>query len=207
MPTKDDVRREITRRGAYVLTIREYERSPMERLLARSAWWQIQLLRGIMFRSSSTSPGVALWKLIEVEENPMRQNILAPAREALSQGLGIIDALKTLRIFDQSTIAILAASERANKLREGIPHAIETITQKKKNARALGGTMAWLSFDVLTITQSLFWGKDMVLKWFNDNKPTEPDKLAEFEYVVGNLELLWNVLIFTAMGSAMFPSA
>lgn len=201
LPSPDDVRRVITKRGAYVLSIREYKRSPAERLLARSSWWQIQLLRGILFRSSSTSPGVALWKLIEVETNPMRQNILAPAREALSQGLGVIDALKTLRIFDQSTIAILAASEKANKLREGIPHAIETITQKRKNTRAMGATMAWLGIDVLMITQSLFWGKDMVLKWFNDNKPTEPDKLEEFNYVVGNLELLWDVLIASALGA------
>jgi type II secretory pathway component PulF len=134
----------------------------------------------------------------------MRQNILAPAREALSQGLGVIDALKSLRIFDQSTVAILAASEKANKLRDGIPHAIETITQKRKNTRAMGGTMAWLGFDVITITQSLFWGKDMVLKWFHDNKPTDPVKLEEFEYVVGNLELLWNVLIASALGSGFF---
>jgi len=204
LPTSDDVRREITKRGAYVLSIRSYSRSPVERLLARSSWWQIQLLRGILFRSSATSPGVALWKLIEVETNPMRQNILAPAREALSQGLGVIDALKSLRIFEQATIAILAASEKSNKLRDGIPHAIETITQKRKNTRALGGTMAWLGFDVLTITQSLFWGKDMVLEWFHDNKPTDPEKLAEFDRVVGNLELLWNVLIFTALGSGFF---
>jgi len=204
LPSKEDVRQEITKRGGYVLWIRDYERSPLERFLGRSNWWQIQLLRGILFRSSSVSPGVALWKLIEIEDNPMRQNILAPAREALNQGLGVIDALKTLRIFDQSTIAILAASEKANKLREGIPHAIETITQKRKNARAMMGTMAWLGFDVITINQSLFWGKDMVLKWFNDNKPTEPDKLAEFERVVGNLGLLWDVLIASAMGVAVF---
>ena len=204
LPNQDDVRREITKRGAYVLSIREYSRSPMERLLARSSWWQIQLLRGILFRSSASSPGVALWKLIEVETNPMRQNILAPAREALSQGLGVIDALKTLRIFDQSTIAILAASEKANKLRDGIPHAIETITQKRKNTRAMGGTLGWLGFDVITITQSLFWGKDLVLKWFHDNKPTNPVELEKFERVVGNLELLWNVLIASAMGAGFF---
>ena len=204
LPSPDDVRREIKKRGAYVLSIREYSRSPLERVLARSSWWQIQLLRGIMFRSSASSPGVALWKLIEVETNPMRQNILAPAREALSQGLGVIDALKTLRIFDQSSIAILAASEKANKLRDGIPHAIETITQKRKNTRALGGTMAWLGFDVLSITQALFWGKDMILGYFHDNKPTDPVKLEEFNNVVGNLELLWDGLIFTALASGAF---
>jgi hypothetical protein len=61
---------------------------PARSLLARSSWWQVQLLRGIMFRSTSTSPGVALWKIIEAETNPTRQNILAPAREALARGLG-----------------------------------------------------------------------------------------------------------------------
>ena len=131
MPSVEDVRNAIVKNGGYPLTIRPHERSPIERLLARSTWWQVQLLRGVQFRSTSTSPGVALWRIIEAETNPMRQNILAPAREALSRGLGAIDALRALRIFDHGTIAILAASEKANKLQEGIPHAIHSITQKR----------------------------------------------------------------------------
>ena len=204
MPTISDVRNEIQRRGAYILWIREHNRSPLERLLARSTWWQIQLLRGIHFRSTNTSPGVAFWNLIESEDNPTRQNILAPAREALSQGLGVMDALKALRIFDHGTLAILAASERANKLVEGIPHAIESITQKKKNMRAVGGTLAWLGIDIFSITQAMFWGKDVVLGYFKDNAPTDPAKLEEFNRVVGNLELLWNTLILTALLSGFF---
>lgn len=204
MPSPEDVRREIARRGGYALTIRPHERSPMERLLARSTWWQVQLLRGIQFRSTSTSPGVALWKIIQAETNPRRQNILAPAREALARGLGIIDALKALNIFDHGTIAILAASERANKLYEGIPHAIHSITQKKKNMRAVAGTMAWLGFDVFSIVTSLFSGKDMVLGWFKDNAPEDPAELEKYTRVVGNLELTWDVLIWIAFGLAGF---
>ncbi len=176
LPTEEDVRYEVARKGGYALLIRPHSRTPIERLLARSTWWQVQLLRGIMFRSTSvSSPGVALWKIIEAETNPQRQNILAPAREALSRGLGVIDALKALNIFDHGTIAILAGSEKANKLQEGIPHAIQSITQKKKNNRAIMGTLGWLGFDVITIVQSLYWGKDMVLKWFLDNAPTDPE--------------------------------
>ena len=199
LPTEEDVREEVARKGGYALLIRPHKRSPIERILARSTWWQVQLLRGIMFRSTSvSSPGVALWKIIEAETNPKRQNILAPAREALSRGLGVIDALKALNIFDHGTIAILAGSEKANKLQEGIPHAIHSITQKKKNTRAIMGTLGWLGFDVITIVQSLYWGKDMVLKWFNDNAPTDPDKLAEYERVTANLSLTWDVLIYLA---------
>lgn len=201
MPTIKDVRNAVQKRGAYVLWVRPHQRSPLERLLARSSWWQIQLLRGIHFRSTNTSPGVAFWNLIESETNPTRQNILAPAREALSQGLGVMDALKSLRIFDHGTLAILAASERANKLAEGIPHAIESVAQKKRNIRAIGGTMAWLGFDIFTITQAMFWGKDLVLGWFEDNAPTDPEKLAEYNYVVGNLELVWNTLIASALAA------
>ena len=204
LPSPDDVRAEVSKKGGYVLAIHAHERSPLERMLARSTWWQVQLLRGIQFRSISTSPGVAMWKIIQAETNPMRQNILAPAREALARGLGVIDALKALRIFDHGTIAILAASERANKLHEGIPHAIHSITQKRKNTRAIAGTMAWLGFDLISIVQALASGKGMVLKWFEGNAPTEPEKLEEYTRVVGNLSLTWNVLIWIAYVSGAF---
>lgn len=204
MPREEDVRNLVTQKGGYVLAIRQHERSSLERLLARSSWWQVQLLRGIQFRSIAVSPGVALWKIIQAEQNPMRQNILAPAREALSRGMGVIDALKALNIFDHGTLAILSASEKANKLQEGIPQAIQSITQKKKNARAVMGTMAWLGFDVVTIVQSLFWGKGMILGWFRDNQPTDPVELANYERVVGNLELTWEILIWLAFAMGAF---
>lgn len=204
LPSVEDVRHAVTKKGGYALTIRAHERSPIERLLARSTWWQVQLLRGIQFRSQSTSPGVALWKIIQAEDNPRRQNILAPAREALARGLGVIDALKALNIFDHGTLAILAGSERANRLVEGIPHAIHSITQKRKNARAIMGTLGWLGFDVFSIVSALWGGKDMVLGWFRDNPPTEPEALEQFESVVGNLELTWDVLIFSSVGFGVF---
>ncbi len=204
LPSVDDVRDAVTKKGGYPLFIREHKRSSIERLLARSTWWQVQLLRGIQFRSTSTSPGVALWKIIQAEDNPRRQNILAPAREALARGLGVIDALKALNVFDHGTLAILAGSERANRLVEGIPHAIHSITQKKKNSRAIMGTLSWLAFDVFSIVSSLWAGKDMVLGYFRDNPPTEPDALEKFERVVGNLELTWDTLIFTSVASGVF---
>lgn len=204
LPSVDDVRAAISKKGGYVLSIRPHSRSPLERLLARSTWWQVQLLRGIQFRATSTSPGVALWKIIQAETNPRRQNILAPAREALARGLGVIDALKALNIFDHSTLAILGGSERANKLVEGIPHAIHSITQKRKNTRAIAGTMSWLAFDVFSIVSSLWAGKDMVLGWFRDNPPTDPEELEKFERVVGRLELTWDVLIYSSVAVGIF---
>lgn len=204
LPTVEDVRTAVLQKGGYVLSIQEHTRSPLERLLARSTWWQVQLLRGIQFRSTASSPGVALWRIIQAENNPRRQNILAPAREALSRGLGVIDALKALNIFDHGTLAILAGSERANRLAEGIPHAIHSITQKKKNSRAIMGTMGWLAFDVFSIVSSLWAGKDMVLGWFKDNPPTDPEALAKYETVVFRLGLTWDVLIYVSVGTGAF---
>lgn len=204
LPTIADVRREVARRGAYVLSIRPYARSPLERLLARSSWWQVQLLRGIQFRSVTTSPGVALWKMITSETDPRRQNILAPAREALSQGLGVIDALKSLRVFEHNTLAILSASEKANRLSEGIPYAIESITQKRRNSAKIKGTMAWLSFDVLSILQGMIWGKGMVLEYFHAHAPRDPKELEHFNTVVRNLEWTWDGLIAFASFMGFF---
>jgi type II secretory pathway component PulF len=204
LPTMADVRSEISKKGGYVLTIRAHERSPIERWMARSSWWQVQLLRGIQFRSTVTSPGVALWRLIQSETNPKRQNILAPAREALSRGLGVIDALKALNIFDHGTIAILAASERSNRLIEGIPHAIQSITNKRKNRRAVIGTMAWIGFDIFTIVQGMFWGKGKIIGWFKNNPPQDADELEHFNIIVGRLEFLWNFLTWFAVAMAVF---
>ncbi|MCK5285034.1 MAG: type II secretion system protein [Alphaproteobacteria bacterium] len=204
MPSIDDVRDAVSKKGGYVLSIKPHTRSTLERLLARSTWWQVQLLRGIQFRSTSTSAGVAFWKIIQAETNPRRQNILAPAREALARGLGVIDALKALNIFDHGTLAILAGSERANRLIEGIPHAIHSITQKKKNSRAIMGTMSWLGFDVFSIVSALWGGQDLVLGWFRDNPPSDPEEFEKFERVVGNLELIWNTLIYTSVGFGAF---
>lgn len=204
MPSEADIRDAVRQRGGHVLSIRAHSRSPLERLLARSSWWQVQLLRGIMFRATSTSPGVALWKIIETETNPTRQNILAPAREALVQGLGLMDALKALQIFDRSTLAIISASERAGKLSEGIPYAIHSITQKRKNTQAIVGTMSWLAFDVITIVQSLFWGKGMILGWFKDNAPKDGEDLEKYTRVVANLTITWDALIWIAFAIGGF---
>ncbi len=204
LPSTNDVRSEVSKTGGHVLTVRKQTRSTMERLLGRSSWWQVQLLRSIQFRSTSTSPGVALWKVINAETSPTRQNILSPAREALARGLGVIDALRALNIFDRGTLAILSASDRANKLVEGIPHAIQSITQKQKNSRAIMGTMGWLAFDIFSIVSALQGGKGMVLGWFEKNAPTEPEKLAEFERVTGLLNLTWDVLLLTAYGLGAF---
>ncbi len=204
LPTEQDVRKFIRGKGGHVLLIREHERSAIERWLARSSWWQVQLLRGIMFRATATSPGVAFWRLIQAENNPRRQNILSPAREALSRGLGVIDALKALNIFDHGTLAILAASERSNKLAEGIPHAIQNITNKRKNRRKIVGMMAWLGFDIFTIVQGMFWGKDKIINWFRDNAPSDPEELEKYNSVVGNLEILWAFLIWFAVAISVF---
>lgn len=204
LPTIDDVRSAIIKKGGYVLNIRPYSRSPLERLLAKSTWWQVQLLRGIQFRGQTASPGVALWKIIQAEDNPRRQNILTPAREALARGLGVIEALKALNIFDHGTLAILAGSERANKLAEGIPHAIQSITEKRKNTRAIVGTLSWLGFDVFSIVSSLWAGKDMVLGWFRNNVPTEAAEREQYLSVVGNLELTWDVLIWISVSCGAF---
>lgn len=206
LPTIDDVREAVHKRGAYVLKVRPYQRSTVERYIAKSPWWQIQLLRGIHFRSTNSSPSIALWQLIDAETNPTRQNILAPAREALSQGLGAIDALKSLNIFDHGTLAILSASERANKLSEGIPHAIESIVQRRKNARALTGTILWLSALLFIVTKIIFWGGSLVPDWFAQNTPANPQDLAQYNQALEQLQQIWNLLIIPSLmfGGFMF---
>ncbi len=204
LPTMNDVRAAITAEGGFPLRIRPHTRSAFERMMARSSWQQVQLLRGIQFRANSTSPSVAFWRLIDAETNPRMQNILSPAREALSRGLGVIEAMKTLQMYDHSTLAILSASESSNRLHEGIPHAIQNITQKRKNMAKIGGTMAWLGFDIFSIVQAMWSGRGPILGWFHKNAPSDPAKRAEFDQTLGSLSLLWDVLLGIAIGMGVF---
>jgi type II secretory pathway component PulF len=204
MSSIDDVRRAIAEEGGYPIRIREHKRSVLERMLARSSWQQVQLLRGIQFRANSTSPSVAFWRLIEAETNPRMQNILTPAHEALARGLGVIEALKALQMFDHSTVAILSASERSNRLHEGIPHAIQNITQKRKNVAKIAGTIAWLGFDIFSIVQAMWWGRGTIIGWFRKNSPTDPEAKVEFDATLSSLENLWNVLLVVALAAGGF---
>lgn len=204
LPSIEEVRRAVQEEGGYVLRIRPHNRSIFERLMARSSWQQVQLLRGIQFRASTTSSSVAFWRLIESETSPRMQNILAPAREALARGLGVIEALKSLQMFDHSTVAILSASERSNRLHEGIPHAIQNITQKRKNIAKIGGTIAWLGFDIFSIVQAMWWGRGTILGWFRKNAPTDAVKKEQFDHTIGSLENLWNLLLLIALAAGVF---
>jgi type II secretory pathway component PulF len=47
----------------------------------------------------------------------------------------------------------------------------------------------------------LVWGKDFVIDMFNNNKPANPEELAKYEQVTGNLELVWDSLIFISLAS------
>jgi hypothetical protein len=64
--------------------------------------------------------------------------------------------------------------------------------------------MTWIAFDLVSILQGMFWGKDFILKFFRKNMPTDPEKLEEYTNIVDNLELLWNVLIWIAIAACVF---
>ena len=110
LPTEEDVRAAVTKRVDMYCPF-------VTRTLSAKGFWpglaggRFNCFAGLCFSSMAASL-VLLWKIIQAETNPKRQNILAPAREALARGLGVIDALKALNIFDSGTLAILAASER-----------------------------------------------------------------------------------------------
>ena len=66
------------------------------------------------------------------------------------------------------------------------------------------GTLGWLGFDVFSIVSSLAAGKGMVIGWFQDNPPTDPDELEKFNNVVFQLGLTWDILIYTAVAAGAF---
>lgn len=206
LPTAQDVRTAVAQKGGQVITITEQKRGVFERILARSSWFQLHLLRQIKFSSDTVSPAVAFSRIIENETDAYRQHILAPARDIIERGLGIIDALKALRIFDAGVMSVLSAADKANNLKDGIPHAIKMIVDKGKAQRQIMLTIGWLAFDLFTVITGIIFGRDMIFGFLDDLKPTNAEKAAQYENAVYWVSVTWDVLLYIAYIATAFGS-
>jgi type II secretory pathway component PulF len=194
-----EIRHIIHKKGGYVIRIHPRAQNFLEQMMRKSSMMQNYLLQGMQFRSHTAPPAVALWRLVESETNPKRQQILAPARESLQRGLGVIDALKSLNIFDHSTLTLLAASERSNTLSTGIEEVMLHTQAKRKAKRQLWATLSWVGFDLIATIQTLWVGRDKAIGFFKDNAPGQGVDLEHYSNTVDNLELLWNSLLVLAL--------
>lgn len=206
LPDPKSVREEIANLGGITLSIRE--RKP--------AWWEREyispkykrsFLRSMSFHvQSGMSPGRALWIVIEGESDRKKRIELEPALEVLRRGGGFITALKELRMFDRSVIAILSAGERIGALKEVIESALQHLEEKGKSWKMLTAAVGWLWFDISSAVSTVIGVQYGYLPWLETNGVDTKDAkvLAKFHsalqtaYFINGFLILVSVVLCAA---------
>lgn len=201
LPDAKSVREEIANLGGIPLTIKERKPAWYEREYI-SAKFKRSFLRGMSFHvQSGMSPGRALWIVIEGESDRKKRIELEPALEVLRRGGGFITALKELRMFDRSVIAILSAGERIGALKEVIESALQHLEEKGKSWKMLTAAVGWLWFDISTSISTVIGVQYGYLPWLESNgiDTKDPKLLAKFKSALDTAYFINGFLLLIAV--------
>lgn len=143
-----------------------------------------QFLQAVGFSiSGGMSAFKALAHAIESDNGPQRA-ALNPALVILRRGGGFAEAITATELYDDSTLAILAAGERIGDLPSAIDSALahaKTVTGSLLMVRA---ALAWMVLDLLSIVSTV-WGIRFGFLPYIEKQGMEtdaPEKLAAFKH-------------------------
>ncbi|WP_372395362.1 hypothetical protein ABMY26_07320 (plasmid) [Azospirillum sp. HJ39] len=130
-----DARERVVRSGRDVLRVQP------RTVRSWSAFWRVNafsesLLRSVAQQSFAVPAQQALADLIRRETDPWKMAVLAPAKTALDAGANFVQALRALELYDEATLTIIGAGEKAGQLDEAVAQAVEQVRAKRSRARA-----------------------------------------------------------------------
>ncbi len=201
LPDAKSVREEIANLGGIPLSIRQrkpawYEREYISPKFKRS------FLRSLSFHvQAGMSPGRALWIVIEGEGDRNKRIELEPGVEVLRRGGGFITAIRELRMFDRSVLAILSAGERIGALKEVIESALQHMEEKGKTWKMMSAAIGWLWFDISTSISTVIGVQFGYLPWLETNgvDTKDPKMLAEFKSALDTAYFINGFLLLVAI--------
>ncbi|MCL2505176.1 MAG: type II secretion system F family protein [Alphaproteobacteria bacterium] len=198
------VRRRLREQGYYPISVDQRKEALFTWSNVRSRAWQLQLLKALRFQGGLSSLGTALLNIIEAETDPKRRLAFLPARTVLKGGGSFSDALKSLKLFDAATMAIITAGERAGDLKGVIQHAIEHTEEKGKSIKMVMTVLGWLAFDIINIVGFVWAAQFGFIPYLKQQgvKTTDPAAIKRFEEAISiasavNMTLL--VLVTTTV--------
>lgn len=168
LPDQGSVRLAVEQSGGRVISIRE----------RRLRWWdgeiftksyRLRFLRTLGFFITSNSPGVALVRVIETEADMRKRAHLNSAVEVINRGGDFTQAVRSIKLFDRSVIAILEAGERVGRLKDAIAAATGHVEKRGKSLKMVMSAMAWFWIDVISTVATVFEVHFHALPWIREN--------------------------------------
>ncbi|MEJ0062478.1 MAG: type II secretion system F family protein [Alphaproteobacteria bacterium] len=186
LPDVISVRRQLRGRGLWPIKILEQKPPAFEWLDVRSREWQKQLLRALRFQTATASAGTALLNIIEGEADARRRMVFLPARTVLKGGGSFSDALKSLKLMDAATMAIIVSGERAGDLKGVIQHAMQHVEEKGKQTKVVLAALSWMAFDISNVISALWGAQFGFIPYLRANAPTNttPEQMQKLETAI-----------------------
>lgn len=149
-----DARGKLGRAGREILRVEPHTTRRWVRV------WQLPtfaegLLRSISQLGYAKPAQQALDEIVRRETAPWKLSILAPARTALDGGADFVTALRALELYDEPTLTIVGAGERAQHLQEAVDQALDHIRAKAKRSATVRGFVSFLLMEWSTLVSGI----------------------------------------------------
>lgn len=113
-----------------------------------SSDYKLKFMMSILFAvQAGVSVGAAMERTIEAEEWPMREQ-LDPALRMLRAGSSFSEALALLGMYDETTLAILAAGEHTGTMTQSLAAALAHLQRKNTADGLMKGAVGMILIDV-----------------------------------------------------------
>lgn len=160
-----------------------------------------QILMALMFNvQGGMSPGKALETLIEQERGPLRAR-LNIGLSVLRQGRSFLEAIRSIELFDETTLAIVEAGEEMGKLPEALDTAYKHLEKNSSASKLIVGAVLVTSIDLLFSVTSIIGTRFGMIPSMRESGPSNKenaDAVADFERALGLATMVNDImLIFT----------
>ncbi len=139
---------QVRARGGVPLSVTPVHPPRLRLRNARSAARRERLLQAMVLSvHSGLSATTALQRALEsgaVADDDITQAALT----VLRAGGGFSDAVRTLGMFDESTVAILESGERTGRMRDSLQAALDHFQKRANGIKAMVGAVTWTLFDL-----------------------------------------------------------
>jgi type II secretory pathway component PulF len=198
---KQQVVNSIASQGGIVIAISQVSSFQLYFVKPQNQVLGARILQAILFCvEGGMTPGKALNKVLE--DLPSKLPIKSTkALELLSSGASFTEAIKALKLFDSTSLAMLESGESSGGVRDSIRATIAHIQSSNKSFKALIGAVSWTFIDMIFAIVSILGLRiqflPMLMKQASDIKKEE-HKL-EFLQAIHVSTLACDVLAFTAI--------
>lgn len=198
LPSRQDVRREISSMGGIVQSIRDKRHSWFSREYY-SREFKMAFFKAIIFHLEvGSSSAQSLLHVIETEPHPIKRAEMQPALEVLARGGHFADAAALLPFIDKPILAMLQAGDLSGTTKESLIDALSLLESRQQTWKILTGAFSWIIFDIFSMVTTVYSIHFMAIPYLRGTKPKieNPAAVDNYLHQLDRVEFYNLILLF-----------